>query len=63
MGLIHFYLTESEAKEADKIIKTYHSLNKIWPKVSYIFHPTGIGDKVEISVDNNIYDITDYESW
>lgn len=39
--------------------------NGIYPNISYIFTPTGIGDALEIyeSHTKTKLDITDYESW
>ena len=53
-----FVLSDKEQKLADDIRHTHkHKF------CSYRFHPTGIGDAVELELDGTTFDITDYESW
>lgn len=59
----NFELSDNEYNKARQLIHEYHDTKHEWPSVKYIFSPTGIGNKIEIQIQNESHDITDYERW
>lgn len=53
----HYVLSKKQYDEIEKIKETHNGF------ISYIFTPEPIGNVVKIQINNEIIDITDYDTW
>lgn len=58
-----FELNDREKSTAEHLLKIIKQYGGDVGEVTYQFTPTGIGVAIKLLIRDNVYDITDYDSW